>query len=234
MSNYSRIIQSCWESLLAGSEPNGSYFFSKQDIENAARNLGLSVKNIADIRYTFDSREDLPFSGYGILQQGKGQYVFVPVESNLIDPLEIDQAMLLPDSLSGLAARYVTKDEQGALAKIYASGALNYISDFSDVSRIQDHWRTTSHNGQIEIDSLASCRSGGVETLLVINVKRDSDRISKTYLYNQNRLAASKFDVPYQILNVYCHDDSYLIWSADSLQDLQNIAAKPATLVRLY
>lgn len=234
MKKYAQIVSKCWETLLHGNTPNGSYFFSKTDLEKAAEMLNFNIKNIADIRYTFDSREDLPFPGYGILQQGKGKYVFVPVEKNLINIEDIDEAYLCKDQVIGIANKYMTNDEQGRFARLVKSDALNKIFGWSSFQKIQDHWRTTSEFGQIEIDSLCSFTKNDKESILIINVKKDSDRISKTYLYNQARLAAEKFADSWQILNIYCIDDIYLIWEPENLNNLNDISVKKAIAVKLY
>ena len=238
MSSYLKIIQKCWENVTNSSSSyvttDTSWFFKKSDIEQAALDLSLSVKNVADIRYRFDSRDPLPIEDYGILQQGKGSYVFVPVKNNLIDVAQIDCALLCQDTLDPFTKKFITGDEQGAITRLYSAGVFNYFSGFSEFNRIQDHWRTTGPQGQIEIDSLASVMHAGEQEIVLINVKKAPDRISKTYLYNLNRLGASKFDCAFSIMNVYVYDDYAICWLADNLDDLDAICPAETLLVKLY
>lgn len=214
MSDYARVIQHCWDKMLRGAEPNGSYFFSKADLEQSAISLGLVIKNIADIRYTFDSREPLPFSSdYGILQLGKGRYAFVPVKENLVDMPQIDEAIAVQDRTPAFAKKYLSNDEQSAITRMMSSGCFSMLPGLSCVQRLQDHWRTTCSFGQVEIDGLASAREGGKDCILLISAKQYPGKISKTYLYNLGRLAREKFpSESVKIVNVYCVDDVYVAW----------------------
>ena len=233
MSSYSKIIQKCWENIVNDSKET-SWLFKKTDIEKAADDLGIKIKNLADIRYSFDSREELPISGYGILQQGKGHYAFVPVEENLISVESVDNALTCPDNIDDFTRKFITNDEQGAITRLYLSGALNHFTGFSDIIRIQDHWRTTGPQGQVEVDSLASVMINGTRQLLLINVKKTPDRISKTYLDNQYRLGKAKFDCDFSILNVYVSDSYAVCWLATNLHSLDEIAIGERIMVNLY
>jgi hypothetical protein len=216
MNHYSRVIQHCWNNLVGELPPNGSYFFSKEDLEKAATELGFQIKNIADIRYTFDSRESLPFSSdYGILQTGKGKYAFVPSEDNLVDMPIIQQAYVMADKTPAFAKKYLSADEQAAITKLSSSGCFDLIPGLSNVQRLQDHWRTTCSFGQIEIDGLASAKlNDGRDSLVLISAKQYPGKVSKTYLYNVGRLAKEKFPEEHcTIANVYCADNCFIVWT---------------------
>jgi len=236
MSDYARVIQHCWDKMLRGAEPNGSYFFSKADLEQSAAALGLAIKNIADIRYTFDSRERLPFSDeYGILQLGKGKYAFVPVKENLIDMPAIDEAIAVKDSTPDFAKKYLSNDEQAAMTKLMGSGCFNALPGLSCVQRLQDHWRTTCSFGQIEVDGLASAKSSGRDCILLISAKQYPGKISKTYIYNLGRLAKEKFpSEAVKILNVYCTDDCYVVWECEVGNSPDSVSITSSTAFYLY
>lgn len=216
MSHYSRVIQHCWEKLVGGQIPTGgSYFFSKADLENSCAELGLSIKNIADIRYTFDSREQLPFSSdYGILQIGKGKYAFVPVDQNLVEMPQIDAAIAAQDKTPEFAKKYLSNDEQSAMTRLMSSGCFSMLPGLKNVQRLQDHWRTTCSFGQVEIDGLASGHDdAGKDCILLISAKQYPGKISKTYIYNLGRLAKEKFPgEQVKLVNIYCTDGCFVVW----------------------
>jgi len=238
MSHYSRVIQHCWEKIIGGSIPNGgSYFFSKADLENSCAELGLSIKNIADIRYTFDSREQLPFSSdYGILQVGKGKYAFVPVEQNLIELPQIETAIVVQDKTPSFAKKYLSNDEQSAMTRLMSSGCFNMIPGLSNVQRLQDHWRTTCSFGQVEIDGLASgSDSAGNNCILLISAKQYPGKISKTYIYNLGRLAKEKFPgEQVRLVNVYCVDGCFAVWCCEPGEGPDDMRVNSCTAFYLY
>ena len=236
MSDYARVIQHCWDKTLRGAEPNGSYFFSKADLEQSAASLGLVIKNIADIRYTFDSREPLPFSrDYGILQLGKGKYAFVPVKDNLVDMPQINEALAVKDRTPAFAKKYLSNDEQAAITRMMSSGCFNMLPGLSCVQRLQDHWRTTCSFGQVEIDGLASAKEGGQDCILLISAKQYPGKISKTYIYNLGRLAKEKFPSEVvKIINVYCADDCYVAWSCCAGDSPDAVEITDSTAFHLY
>lgn len=236
MSDYARVIQHCWDKMLCGSQPNGSYFFSKSDLEQSASTLGIAIKNIADIRYTFDSRESLPFSSeYGILQLGKGKYAFVPVQDNLVEMPQIDEAIAMRDCTPAFAKKYLSNDEQAAITRLMGSGCFNILPGLSGVQRLQDHWRTTCTFGQVEIDGLASARDGDKDCILLISAKQYPGKISKTYLYNLGRLAREKFpSEAVKIVNVYCAEDCYVVWICSVGDNPDSMLISSSTAFYLY
>lgn len=236
MSEYARVIQHCWEKILRGAEPNGSYFFSKSDLEQSALELGLTIKNIADIRYTFDSRERLPFSSdYGILQLGKGKYAFVPVKCNLVEMPLLDEALAVKDKTPPFAKKYLSNDEQAAITRLMSSGCFGLLPGLSSVQRLQDHWRTTCSFGQVEVDGLASAKENGKDCILLISAKQYPGKISKTYIYNLGRLAKEKFPGEHvKIVNVYCAEDCYVVWTCSSGADPDAIEVTYSAAFYLY
>jgi hypothetical protein len=237
MSNYSRIIRHCWEKLLGDTTPSCSYFFSKNDLEISATELGLHVKNIADIRYTFDSREPLPFSSeYGILQVGKGKYAFVPVASNLIDIPPIDTVYAVKDNTPAFAKKYLSNDEQSAITRLMNNDCFSLIPDIGCVHRLQDHWRTNCSFGQVEVDGVASAQdANAVQSILLISAKQYPNKISKTYIYNLGRLASEKFPgEEVKIVNVYCAGEYFIIWTCTAGNAPDDIKIGSCTACYLY
>jgi hypothetical protein len=237
MNHYSQVISHCWGKLIGSTTPSGSYFFSKNDLEVSADELGLSIKNIADIRYTFDSREELPFSSeYGILQIGKGKYAFVPVESNLIDTPLIEAMYAVRDNTPAFAKKYLSNDEQSAITRLMSSGCFGLLPNIKNVHRLQDHWRTNCSFGQVEIDGLASAEDeNGNNSILLISAKQYPGRISKTYVYNLGRLAAEKFPgEKVKIVNVYCANDCSVIWTCTYGKTPDDMQVDSCTAFYLY
>ena len=216
MKSYYLIMQECWKKS-GGNGSDSSILFSKKDLHDAAKDLNLTVRNIADIKYTFDSREQLVLGDqyYCILQRSRGHYGLIASEKpTLIMPSELTAGWVFADKTPAIVKKFIGTDEQAALTKFEYNAILQNVLGAAGLKKVQDHWRTTCSVGQIEVDSLCVYESDGEIIPVIISVKQLPDLLSTSYMYNLNKLSVEKFDGKAKIINIYIDEGCYLIWEA--------------------
>ncbi|MGA2052022.1 MAG: endonuclease [Opitutales bacterium] len=134
--------------------------FTKDDMIDAAAQLGLRIKNLADVLYTYRSRRVFPPSvvskGNWILAaKGSGKYAFVRVAQAAT--VEIPSTLKLypiPYAVPEIVAMNLANDEQGLLTIVRYNRLLDVFTGLA-CFHLQSHVRTqiTGH-GQVEIDDL--------------------------------------------------------------------------------
>jgi hypothetical protein len=165
--------------------------------------LKKPIKNVADIKYTYDARRELPTEltqagPLTWLAMSKGKYQFrktrrknlidLPLEEMLPPKLEIvlDQT---PASISPLLG----EDEQAAFTRVRNAGLINSMLGFL-AWHIQGHHRTTVNYGQIEIDEVhAGIGPENELTVIPISGKGGVDKLSWSQALNLNTYGAEKF-----------------------------------------
>jgi len=165
--------------------------------------LAKPIKNIADIKYTYDARRELPQE---LMQAGpltwlatsKGKYQLKKTRrKNLIDlPLAASRAPKLeivldqtPASISPLLGN----DEQAAFTRVRNAGLISSMLGFH-AWHIQGHHRTTVNYGQIEIDEVhAGIGPDNELTVVPISGKGGEDKLSWSQALNLNTYGAEKF-----------------------------------------
>jgi len=175
----------------------GGYYFSKDLVEEVVIEKGHSVKNIPDIKYTYDARKSFPQSildegHFAIIGAGKGDYNFVELSKpNLISTqdLGISKIYTVSDKTPQVVKEIVGNDEQAMLAAIQHNEILNLL--FSQkVFHVQNHLRTTISLGQIEIDSVFITEN---RKIIPISAKGKNDYLSYTQILNLNRFCSEKY-----------------------------------------
>lgn len=134
--------------------------FTKDDLESACQTVGVPIKNIADILYTYRVRSSLPDqilkSGNWIIEgRGKSRYAFVKLSrAPYIDlPLALE-VISIPDATPEIIQHYGGSDEQGLLARIRYNRLVDIFLGITTF-QLQGHFRTTLKDiGQVEIDEL--------------------------------------------------------------------------------
>lgn len=134
--------------------------FTKDQMADVCDDLGIRVKNIPDIIYTYRARSELPEpivqTGNWIIQgTGKGRYAFVRLERppHIEIPPDLKIIRIL-DSTPEMVLKYSGSDEQSLMAKIRYN---RLIDTFLGITayQLQSHFRTTLDGiGQVEIDEL--------------------------------------------------------------------------------
>lgn len=208
---YDRIMIALFRQLSAGhttvSLPD-EIAFDQDDVRTAMAQavsdgwIDKPVKNVPDIKYTYDARRDLPpeceqCGPRTWLQNGKGRYKLrrtkrkniivlpddLPFEASKIEP-EIDQTPPFVASLLG-------NDEQAVFTRVRNS---NLISKFLGFSAwpIQGHHRTTVSYGQIEVDEVQAGLDGEQRVIVPISGKGGQDKLSWSQALNLNTYGAEK------------------------------------------
>lgn len=202
------------------------------------------VKNVADVKYTFDARRDHPASilrsGHWVwLQNGKGKYLFKRTHRpNLID---LDQEFPketeihhVPDGLPEAISALLGTDEQAVLARVRNGGLIERFLDLSGRAHaLQGHHRTTVRYGQIEIDEVYGYEPRRGEVGIVpISAKGGQDKLSWSQALNLNVYGAEKYrHRKAQIRSLGILHDATSLWIAEfsnetSIDDIRLLRAK--------
>jgi hypothetical protein len=134
--------------------------FTKDDLIDEAARLGVRVKNIADILYTYRSRRPLPAElkrrgNWVISAKGAGKYAFQAVTG--LSRIEIPAHLKIypiPYAVPEIVAANLADDEQGLLTIVRYNRLLDVFSGLA-CFHLQSHVRTqVKGHGQIEVDDL--------------------------------------------------------------------------------
>ena len=185
--------------------------FELEDVHEAMRSavrdgiIDKEVKNVADIKYTYDARRDFPAEieqagSYSWLQNGKGKYIFQRTRRrNLITfPDCLDKPPLLEpvvDQTPSFISDLLGDDEQAVFTRVRNSGLINVVLGFQ-AWPIQGHHRTTVSYGQIEIDEVQAGLDGVEGTLVPISGKGGRDKLSWSQALNLNVYGKEKAPRP--------------------------------------
>jgi len=185
--------------------------FELEDVRDAMRAavqdgvIEREVKNVADIKYTYDARRDFPAeinqAGPMVwLQDGKGRYVFKRTHRpNLIDfpdcLYEEPTLELVIDQTPPFISDLLGEDEQAVFTRVRNAGLINVVLGFQ-AWPIQGHHRTTVSYGQIEIDEVQAGLDGIQGTLVPISGKGGQDKLSWSQALNLNVYGQEKAPRP--------------------------------------
>jgi hypothetical protein len=159
------------------------------------------VKNVGDIKYTYDARLDLPESirssgHWAWIAVGKGRYKFVRLaKKNLIEiPQDLSsspEAEIQADQTPPFISQILGVDEQATFTRIRNSNLLTAFLGFP-VWQLQGHHRTTVSYGQIEIDEVYAGMQANQNYLVPISGKGGSDKLSYSQALNLNTYGKEK------------------------------------------
>jgi hypothetical protein len=220
LSKYDRIVIYLFRGLTVGMTADtlpDELLFDQDDVRAAMRRavadgvIDKEVDNVADIKYSFDARRELPAEVEQCgpmtwLQRGKGKYKLRRTRrKNIIDfpgvapepDLEIcvDQT---PPFISALLGN----DEQAVFTRVRNIDLVSTVLGFK-AWPIQGHHRTTVSYGQIEVDEVQAGvgpGQGGAGqvpgTIVPISGKGGQDKRSWSQALNLNMYAAEKAPMP--------------------------------------
>jgi hypothetical protein len=134
--------------------------FSKDDLIDTALTLGLRIKNIADVLYTYRSRKPFPAhiasrGNWIIASKGSGKYAFVRVtHAAIVDIPPTLKLFPIPYAVPEIVANNLANDEQGLLTIARYNRLLDVFTGLA-CFHLQSHIRThVKGHGQIEVDEL--------------------------------------------------------------------------------
>lgn len=240
MKVYDRVIIWVFNHVRETAENPDILFFTKSDIEQAIKELGVEIaaKNVPDIVYTYRSgRSALPESlllhgHWAIEGRGKGKYALRRLERSPYFDIPTDIAVTtIPDSTPQIVLKYQSSDEQAVLARIRYNRLVDVFASLTTY-HLQGHFRTTiSEAGQIEVDDLyIGLDEDANASVLPVEAKIDSDkdRLGVFQVTQMVKFAQQQFsELPVRPIGVKLLPDGTLIFlefTADS--DPNQIATK--------
>lgn len=211
LTKYDRVVIALFRNLtdkLSKESLPKEIYFDQDDVRAAAQTaIGLGwiktgVKNIADVKYTYDARRNLPdeceqCGHLTWLQVSKGKYKFVrTARRNIIVlpddvPFEISPVEPEFDQTPPFVASLLGNDEQAVFTRIRNSGLIQKFLGFNSWP-IQGHHRTTVSYGQIEVDEVQAGLDGPQRVIVPISGKGGQDKLSWSQALNLNTYGAEK------------------------------------------
>lgn len=210
-SKYDRVMVSLYRNLSRGHTADTlptEMPFDQDDVRKAMRDaiadglIDSEIKNVADIKYTYDARRELPAECEQCgpltwLQAGKGCYTFRRTRrKNIITlprdlPFEEPEVELEVDQTPPFVASLLGEDEQAVFTRVRNS---NLIAKFLGFSAwpIQGHHRTTVSYGQIEVDEVQAGLDGQKRVIVPISGKGGQDKLSWSQALNLNTYGKEK------------------------------------------
>lgn len=158
MRDYEKVILHLFKTISrAGGDERP---FTKDGLESACKAVGVPIKNIPDILYTYRVRSGLPDqilrTGNWIIEgRGKSRYAFVKLSRSPYIDLPLDlEVISIPDATPEIIQHYGGGDEQGLLARIRYNRLVDIFLGITTF-HLQGHFRTSLREiGQVEIDEL--------------------------------------------------------------------------------
>lgn len=183
----------------------GDFCFTKVDIEDIVRESRHRIKNIPDIKYTYDARRTFPSyiqnkGFYAILGLGKGKYCFSRIPQNNLIHIEPSTDICFEDETPPLVKEVLGVDEQATFSIIHYNDLLTKFLGFK-VYQVQNHERTTLSVGQVEIDSIYVGEKDGMKFIIPISGKGGGDYLSYTQAMILNLFAKEKYPT-YQCISL--------------------------------
>jgi hypothetical protein len=246
LKEYDQVVNRVFERLHTGQEDVDRLLFTKADIERAIRDLGLSIRNVPDIVYTYRSgrsplpEEVLAHGNWAIEGTGKGKYVFIRLtRSPYVDiPMDIETIPIL-DATPQIVLKYQGVDEQGCLARIRYNRLIDTFTALT-AYHIQGHFRTTvSDVGQVEIDDLyIGIDTDGHGFVMPVEGKSQSpkDQLGVVQITQMVRFARQYFpDLGVRPIGVkIMPDGSYMFLEFNDSEDSNLVATKRYKRYALY
>jgi hypothetical protein len=158
--------------------------FSKDEVIDLARALGLRIKNLADVIYTYRSRRPMPEAirrsgNWLIAARGSGLYAFVKVigETTVSIPASL-KVYSIPYAVPEIVAQNLVRDEQGLLTIVRYNRILDVFTGLA-CFHLQSHIRThVAGHGQVEIDELyVGVDKDGQGFVLPIEAKEEKEKL---------------------------------------------------------
>lgn len=181
--DYDKVIVLLFNKKYKENLDKNEIYFTKDELIQVASELGINIRNIPDVIYTYRCRRELPssiasFGNWSIMPKGKGKFAFIKMDRSQF--IEIQQGLAPIDILNALpeiVEKYTANDEQGILSSIRYNRLVDIFTEIT-CFHLQSHIRTTiDGEGQIEVDDLyVGVDQDGKEYVLPIEAKSSEDR----------------------------------------------------------
>lgn len=208
IADYDIVIEHLFSKLTTTHGAQSVYRFTKDDLVHAMeelKSLGRvrHIKNIPDIKYTYDARRDFPpgmakYGFWGIVGEGKAKYRLEKISvNNLIRyPQDLSAFIGAPVSLVDKTPKQVAAvlgaDEQATMTRLRYNDVISHFLGLSTY-QVQGHERTSVSCGQIEVDEVYVGEDGNKKFVIPISAKGgDKDCLSYTQALNLSIYASEK------------------------------------------
>ncbi|MBN1764443.1 MAG: hypothetical protein JW860_04230 [Sedimentisphaerales bacterium] len=182
-SDYDKIITALFNKKYNANRANKEINFTKDELVETAKEIGVQLRNPPDVVYTYRSRRLLPDdilkAGNWILKpKGKGRFSFMKTKRESF--VNIQEGLYQIETLNALpeiVEKHVSSDEQGLLSLVRYNRLIDIFTGIT-CFHLQSHVRTTiAEEGQIEIDELyVGLDEDGKEYILPTEAKGFEDR----------------------------------------------------------
>jgi hypothetical protein len=199
---YDKIFEQVFLAKYRQNPASKAIEFNKDDIRRVADELGITIKNIPDIIYTYRARRELPESvlatgNWIVKPSGKGRYMFIQINRSPFVTLQEGLAAIeVLNATPEIVEKYGTKDEQGLLSVIRYNRLVDIFTEIT-CFHLQSHIRTTiQHEGQIEVDDVyVGIDQEGREYILPLEAKGSNgrDKFGWVQISNMVRYATQYF-----------------------------------------
>jgi len=177
--------------------------FNKDELAEACRKRGVTIRNIPDIVYSYRSRKSLPpeisATGHWVIESaGRGVYAFrllqYPPHFNIpfqeYQPIDIYNA--IPEVVEGLLRR----DEQSLLTRVLYNRLIDIFTGLT-CFHIQNHYRSfIASQGEVEVDALyVGVDNDGNLYILPVEAKSqaETEMVGRFQVSQMNKLARQDF-----------------------------------------
>lgn len=207
MGKYEDVIRQVFQTQAEKYGTGEEIPFTRDDIENALEELGITVKNVPDIPYAYRSRRALPddIAQYGfnaiILDDtetgAEATYAFTKREQLIHVPEVVDETYRTSlSSLPGPVQKYIGRGEQGVLTQVRYAGLLDDFTDL-DTYHLQSHLRMRVNSREAELDDLyVGVDDEGNDYALAVEAKGPSETLNKNQLIRNTRGIEQKSKYP--------------------------------------
>jgi len=206
--DYDKVISEAYLRLKNEYGQIDSYPFEKKLLEDVTSDLLAAghiapIKNIPDIKYTYDARKDFPPSisedgFWAIIGRGKGKYNLQKIHQNNLIRIHKDFNLseipvhTINDQTPIEVASILGDDEQATMTRIRYNDILTHFLGVK-AHQVQGHERTNLSCGQIEVDEIYVATDGKEKFIVPISGKGgDKDCLSYTQAWNLSVYSCEK------------------------------------------
>lgn len=187
----------------AFSKDSTNVVVSRPRLDEVARELGVSIKNLGDVIYSKRYRSPMPpgivaraTPGHEWIIEGAGDglYRFILRKSGQLAH-GINRAVIkVPDATPSIISRYALSDEQALLAKLRYNRLIDIFLRLTCYS-LQNHLRTKVNGiGQIEVDELyLGIDRAGAQHVIPVQAKGGRDKLSIVQISQDMKYCEERF-----------------------------------------